>query len=102
MKVKLRHICILAFWAVTLIASPVSLLCLPDEDVSFILSNASDEEAGEPFKAGPDVEILFAPLRLPSFASWNPGRAETPAVRPATSKDIVCDVVLPPPEGRLL
>ncbi len=102
MKVKLRHICMLAFWALTLIASPLSLLCIPDESISFTLSNTSEEEAGETFQAGPDAEILMAPFRLPCFASWKPVRTETPAARPAASNDIVCDVVLPPPEGRLL
>lgn len=102
MKANSLHSCILLFWALTLMASPLSRLCLPDDNAAIALSSACEEEAGELFKPGADPEILMLPFGLPCFDSWSLGRSAPPAFLTAATKDFVCDVVLPPPKGGLL
>jgi len=101
MKVRLLHVCILFFWALSLVAAPLAVLCLEDE-VVLTLNNSAEEESGESDPIGPLNEKLLTSCQLPEFGSWAATRGETPAIRPEAPADFVSDVVLPPPEGGVL
>lgn len=102
MKVKLLHICVLHFWALSLIASPMAFLFMPDDNVVLTLNNACEEEAGETDLPGPIQEKLIVPQQVPDLCHDTADRSEIPAIRPFAIRDFICDVILPPPEGRLL
>ncbi len=102
MKVKLLHICVLHFWALSLIAAPMALLFMPDDNVVLTLNNACEEETGETDLPGPIQEKLIVLIQVPDFCQVTADRSEVPAAHPFVVRDFICDVVLPPPEGRHL
>lgn len=102
MKGRLLYVCILHFWALSLIASPLAMLFMPDEMALTFNNTAAEEESGESDLPCPIQEKFIVPLQAPDFCLDTADRSEAPANHPFALRDFVSDVVLPPPEGRLV
>ena len=99
MKSKLLHICLLHFWALSLVGTPVAQFFMPDDQAMLAFNNAGEEESGETDPPTPMQDKFVVPCLLPDLISYASARNDNPASCPMASKDFVCEVVVPPPKS---
>ncbi len=92
--------CILLFWALSLVASPLALLYLQDEVVVLSLNSSGEEEPGEPGSFDTLQEKMFFSCQEPLAAFMSFDRSESPQSPPWAHHNHVCEILLPPPEGK--
>ena len=101
MKAKLLHICLLHFWALSLVGSPLIQIFMPDDQATLTFSNTGEEESGETDLPNPFQDKFVVTCLLPDFKPYASARAENPASSSMAPKDFVCEVVVPPPQARV-
>ena len=97
-KVKRIYCCILLLWALSLVASPLALLCLPDDNAVLSLSSSGEEEPGEPGVFDSLEEKIVFAGQEPVTPIVLLVRDETPQTRERAYLNHVCEILLPPPE----
>ncbi len=102
MKLKRIYSCILLFWAFSLVASPLALLYLQDENVVLSLSSSGEEEPGEQGSFDSLQEKIVSVGQETQAAYLSMLRSESPQSPERLHHDHVCEILLPPPEAKHL
>lgn len=86
------------FWAISLVASPLALLCMQDENVVLSLSSSGEEETGEPgaFDTLQEKIIAEDPVHIAAYLAQV--KHEAPQSCERMHPNHVCEILLPPPE----
>lgn len=101
MPAKPVFICLLSFWALSIIGSPVAWLYQSRDNIAISLNNA-EEESGKTVKVDPLEEKLILYGSLGPENDWLTGNRELPFKDQVVASDFFGEIVLPPPECPLL
>lgn len=95
---KRIYSCILLFWALSLVASPLALLYMQDENVVLSLSSSGEEETGESgtFDTLQEKIIYEDPVHVAAHLALV--KREAPRSCERLHRNHVCEILLPPPE----
>ena len=86
------------FWALSLVASPLALLYLQDENVVLSLTNSGEEEPGEPGSFDNLQEKIFFSGQEPVGGFMSFDRSDPPQSPAWAHHNHVSEILLPPPE----
>jgi hypothetical protein len=102
MRGNLIHIIIIRLWILSIIAAPMALILVPEENkASITLGDGWEEESGESDNLLPDFEKLVYRVIKFQFAYKELGEKEALLTFTPGLCNHISDVIIPPPEGLL-